>query len=371
MNIPIPIELITVITGTAISVQLGLKANYHVGIVGQVPTGLPTPKVPPVWMLSSLMVDGLVISIVAVSINISMATIFAKKHNYEINGNQEILASGVGNIVGSFFSCMPFAASLSRSLIQESTGGKSQIASAVSCSLLVLVLLFIGPFFEPLPYCILSTIVVVSLKGMFLQFRDLPKTYKLSKLDGFVWIVSFLSVVCLDIDYGLLIGLIASVATMVIRNQTPEVLIIGQVPNTNIYLDTARFKKAKQIPNILILQIIGGLHFANCDSIRKKITGYFIDFQNKQSIVIIANEKPRPISVVINLVSVPYMDPSAVKCLHALYVDLRKLGVDLVICECTPSVYDTLNYSEPFFDYPKSFLFPTVHDAVEFLQKLE
>lgn len=371
MNIPIPVELITVVLGTAISVQLGLKANYQVAIVGEVPTGLPMPKPPPMWMLSYFVVDGLVISIVAVSINISMASIFAKKLNYEINGNQEILASGVGNIVGSFFSCMPFAASLSRSLIQESVGGRTQIAGAVSCGLLVLVLLFIGPFFEPLPYCVLSTIVVISLKGMFLQFKDLPRTYKQSKLDGFVWIVTFLSVVCLDIDYGLGIGLAASVATMVIRNQTPEVLVVGQVPGTNIYLDTARFKKAKQLSNVLILQIIGGLHFANCESVRKKVTGYFIDFQNKQSIIILASEKPKPLSVIVNLVSVPYMDPSAVKGLHALYIDLRKMGIDLVICECTPNVYDTLNYSESFFDYPKSFLFPTVHDAVEFVQKLE
>lgn len=63
---------------------------------------------------------------------------------------------GFGNIFGSFFSCLPFTASLSRSLIQHAVGGKTQLASVVSCSILVLILLYIGPFFEPLPHVSIS-----------------------------------------------------------------------------------------------------------------------------------------------------------------------------------------------------------------------
>jgi solute carrier family 26 protein len=61
------------------------------------------------------------------------------------------ILQGASNILGSFFSCLPFSASLSRSLIQQTVGGKTQLASVVSCLLLLLVLLLIGPFFEPLP----------------------------------------------------------------------------------------------------------------------------------------------------------------------------------------------------------------------------
>ena len=80
-----------------------------------------------------------------------MALIFAQKQNYEVNANQELFAMGIGNVFGSFFSCMPFSASLSRSTIQHTVGGKTQIASLVSCGILAIILLWIGPFFEPLP----------------------------------------------------------------------------------------------------------------------------------------------------------------------------------------------------------------------------
>lgn len=81
----------------------------------------------------------------------SMALIFAQKMNYQVDANQELMAQGLGNFVGSFFSCMPFTASLSRSLVQTAVGGKTQLASLVSCFLLLFVLLWIGPLLEPLP----------------------------------------------------------------------------------------------------------------------------------------------------------------------------------------------------------------------------
>lgn len=68
----------------------------------------------------------------------------------------------MSNIFGSFFSCMPVSASLSRSLIQQTVGGRTQIASIVSCLILLTILLWIGPFFEPLPRCVLASIIVVS-----------------------------------------------------------------------------------------------------------------------------------------------------------------------------------------------------------------
>lgn len=49
------------------------------------------------------------------------------------------------------FSCVPNSTSLSRSVIQDETGGKTQVASIVSASLILVILLWIAPFFQVLP----------------------------------------------------------------------------------------------------------------------------------------------------------------------------------------------------------------------------
>lgn len=53
--------------------------------------------------------------------------------------------------MGGAFSCVPNATSLSRSLLQEQTGGRTQVASVVSSFLILIILLWFAPFFEVLP----------------------------------------------------------------------------------------------------------------------------------------------------------------------------------------------------------------------------
>lgn len=149
--VPIPIELIVVVSGTLASQFLDLSTNYHVKTIGAIPTGFPAFEMPNLDLSKQLIVDGFIISMVSYTVSVSMALIFAQKLCYEIDFNQELLALGASNVFGSFFSCLPLSASLSRSAIQESTGGRTQIASLVSCGLLTFVLLWIGPFFELLP----------------------------------------------------------------------------------------------------------------------------------------------------------------------------------------------------------------------------
>jgi hypothetical protein len=72
-------------------------------------------------------------------------------HSVQLVKGMTCPTQGTSNIVGSFFSCMPITASLSRSLVQETVGGKTQLTSFISCLILLTVMLWIGPFFEPLP----------------------------------------------------------------------------------------------------------------------------------------------------------------------------------------------------------------------------
>lgn len=61
---------------------------------------------------------------------------------------------------------MPVSASLSRSLIQQTVGGRTQIASIISCTVLLIILLWIGPFFEPLPRSVLASIIIVCISAL-------------------------------------------------------------------------------------------------------------------------------------------------------------------------------------------------------------
>lgn len=95
--------------------------------------------------------DCILISILAFAINFSVADVFAKKFEYEIDATQELVAIGVSNIFASFFSCFTACASLSRTFIQVSTGGRTQVVSIISCIILVLTLYTINTYLYYLP----------------------------------------------------------------------------------------------------------------------------------------------------------------------------------------------------------------------------
>ena len=101
---------------------------------------IPPPKLPVFHLIPKVLLDAVAIAIVTFTVNISMASMFASKHSYKLLSNQELIAYGVTNSVSSCFNCYVSAASLSRSLVQESTGGKTQVCSCGCCYFVVFAL---------------------------------------------------------------------------------------------------------------------------------------------------------------------------------------------------------------------------------------
>ncbi|XP_032451965.1 solute carrier family 26 member 10 isoform X6 [Nasonia vitripennis] len=376
-SFPIPIEMIVVVLGTVISIYANLEDVYGIITVGHIPVGFPQPKLPPMDLLSDIILDSFVITMVSYTISMSMALIFAQKLNYDVDSNQELMAQGLGNLVGSFFSCMPFCASLSRSLIQQSVGGRTQLASLVSCGILLFVLLWIGPFFEPLPRCVLASIIVVALKGMLMQVKDFFRFLRLSHVDATIWLMTFFTVTIFDIEYGLLIGALLCLANLLTLSMRPYTSRLALVPGTELYLDTKRFKGTVEIPGIKIFHYCGGLNFASRQSFRKdvyRIAGIVpqkelllrekAEIDTKQYL----GDNTKKLKVlVLDFSSVVHIDPAGVATLRGIVDDFAKIDVYVYITACSGRVYETMrkcNAAESKQDHFT--MFPTVNDAVNF-----
>ena len=64
---------------------------------------------------------------------------------------QEFLAYGIMNLGGAFFGSFPTAGALSRTVLQDATGGHTQLVGLFSSGIVILVILFLGFLFGPLP----------------------------------------------------------------------------------------------------------------------------------------------------------------------------------------------------------------------------
>ncbi|XP_043964651.1 prestin [Gambusia affinis] len=270
LPVPIPGEIIVVILSTGVSYGIPLK-SHNVSVVGQIPSGLRAPAVPDFSLALNLIPDAIAVAIVGFSMSISLSKTFALKHGYSVDGNQELIALGLCNFLSSFFHTFAITCSMSRSLVQESTGGKTQIAGLLSSLVVLLVVLAIGFIFEPLPQTALAAIIIVNLVGMFKQFRDIPPLWRTSKIELAIWLVSFVASVLLGLDYGLLAAIAFAILTVIYRTQSPKSSILGHVTNTGLYYDVNTYEEASEYEGIKIFHSNSSIYFANSDRYVNKL----------------------------------------------------------------------------------------------------
>lgn len=226
---PLPIQLVLVIIFTAISEPLKLMKVHKIKTIqniGSIPLGLPSPSVPHPQIMLKIIPESITIAIVAFSIGQGLGNLFGAKYGYKVPPNQELIAQGSSNIFGSFFSCIPMSTSLSRSLVQERSGCRSNITSLTSAFLLLGVLLFLGPLFQPLPICVLAAIIIASLTGMFKKLSDMSLYWTRSPSEGLLWTITFLSTVFLDVDIGLMVGIVVSLILTLSSGSMPQVAVL-------------------------------------------------------------------------------------------------------------------------------------------------
>uniref|UniRef100_A0A803YEI8 Solute carrier family 26 member 6 n=1 Tax=Meleagris gallopavo TaxID=9103 RepID=A0A803YEI8_MELGA len=427
LPMPIPIELITIIISTGISYGVNLNSKYGISVVGNIPSGLKPPVVPNASYFGQVVGNAFAIAVVGYAICISLGKIFALKHGYKVDSNQELIALGLSNFLGGFFQCFAISCSMSRSLVQESTGGNSQVAGVISSLVILVTILKIGELFHDLPKAILSAIIIINLKGMFKQFTDLRTLWKSNRVDLMVWVVTFIATLLLNLDIGLGASVAFALLTVIFRTQLPHYSILGRVTDTDVYKDVAEYKKAHEVPGIKIFRSSSTIYFANVemysDALKKK-SGINVDRliekkkkalkklkkQQKKAekekchqhphgegvfpqdteaecngpgvaVIELSGEEggtpaeptlrslglPQPDfhAVILDFSPVNFVDTVSIKILKNIFRDFHEIEVDVFVASCPASVLAQLERGNFFSStITKHCFFPSVNDAV-------
>ncbi|XP_066561037.1 chloride anion exchanger [Amia ocellicauda] len=271
LPVPIPIEVIMTVIACGVSYAFDFQTLYGVSVVGKLKEGYESPMAPNLEILQLSVMDAFSMAIVAFAIAFSVAKVYSVKHDYLIDGNQELIAFGVSNIFGASFRSFAACTSLSRSAVQESTGGKTQIAGLLSAMVAMIVTVGIGFLLEPLQTSVLGALVVVNLKGMLMQVREIPYLWKKDKPDCIVWVVTFVASIFLGLDLGLAVGLGIELLTVVFRTQFPRCSVLANIKGTDIYRDRKDYLSIYEPDGVKIFRIPSPIFFANIEFFRDKL----------------------------------------------------------------------------------------------------
>lgn len=266
--IPIPIELLVVIVATLVSYLAGLSELFDVAIVNNIPNTIPPPVMPVFDGVETYIVDCFVLAILIFANTIAMAKICAKRHNYEVDDSQELIAYGMCNFASSFLRCFPSAVAPPRSMVASAMNTKTTVCGVFSTALLILLILVMSTLFEPLPKSALAAIVFISLKGLFVQLKDCVKFWHVHKIDFVIWFFTLFSVVFLDIDFGLGIGVIVSLITVVFQAQFARGYRLGRTMKDVTVVEHKRYADSIEVSGIKVFRFQANLFFANAEIFR-------------------------------------------------------------------------------------------------------
>ncbi|KFP44605.1 Solute carrier family 26 member 9 [Chlamydotis macqueenii] len=271
IRMPIPMEIIIVIVATAISGSLNMPEKYGMPVVGKISMGFPAPTLPLVNKWKDMIGTAFSLAIVSYVINLAMGRTLAAKHGYDVDPNQVTL--GLKDTDNVCLPCRKTLRAFRMTLMSAEVISFFflQVASFCVALVVMVTMLALGIYLEPLPKSVLGALIAVNLKNSLKQLADPFYLWKKSKLDCLVWLVSFLSAFFLSLPYGVAVGVGFSVLVVVFHTQFRNGSALGQVTSTDIYKNPKAYNKVHELNGIKIVTYCSPLYFANSEIFREKI----------------------------------------------------------------------------------------------------
>jgi SulP family sulfate permease len=264
-----PGPLLAMLLATAVVAAFGLTAD-GVAVVGQIPAGLPVPRLPAVdpHTVQELLLPAFSVMIVAFTDDVLTARSFARRGE-TILANQELLALGLANAGASLLRGFPVSSSASRTAIAVTTGSRSQLYSLTAVGTVLAALFFLKPVLASFPVAALGAIVIyagvrlidVTAFRRLLAFRRGELVIALSACAG---------VLIFNILYGVLLAVGLSVADLLLRVARPHDAVLGRVPGLAGMHNVGDYPEAEMLPGLVVYRYDAPLFFANADDFRRR-----------------------------------------------------------------------------------------------------
>jgi high affinity sulfate transporter 1 len=325
-----PVALFVVIGGIVAATLLHAQ-SHGVKILGEVPQGLPYLGMTPFTRedINELLPLAFACFLLGTVESAAIGRMFASKHQYRFEANQELLALAGANLGAALGQGYPISGGMSQSLVNESGGAKTPLSGFFAALLLAVVVLFLAPLLTNLPQCVLAAIVLVAVGGLF-KAKELKHLWHASRPEFFVAIAAAVGVLGSGMLRGVMIGAVLSLVLMIRKASVPHVAILGRIPGTQRFSDLERHPDNEKIEEVVIFRPEASLIYFNidhvCTSIRQRMT------QAAEGVRL----------VVIDLSAAAYVDVQGARELADLAHQLSAQGKTVRVVEALASVRDRL-----------------------------
>jgi sulfate permease, SulP family len=347
----VPYMLTGIVLGAMFAWLLAVSGIAQVPTIGALPSAIPPFSVPDMSLQTwqTLAPIALALTVIGLSEAISSARAVALKSGQRIDGNQEFIGQGLGNIVGAFTSSYPTSGSFNRTGANYEAGARTPLACVCSAILLLVILLLVRPLASFLPVASMAAVLFIVAWGL-IDMRSIRRVWRTSRADGLTLAVTFIATLTIRLEVAILVGVLVSL--LIYLNWATHPQVVRVVPDP---AHQRRFRTAKGdaalCPQLDILRIDGALFFGSVEHIRDEIEAARAERPATRNLLLIGSR--------INL-----LDNAGADLLAYLARSLRESGTRLYLCQLRPAVYALLERGGFLDEIGRDHVFATKEQAL-------
>ncbi|KAG1903932.1 sulfate transporter family-domain-containing protein [Suillus fuscotomentosus] len=210
------------------------SGKYPIAILETVPAGFQNVGAP---VIDSELVKALgpqipVATIILLLEHIAIARSFGRVNGYKINPNQELIAIGVTNTLGTIFHAYPATGSFSRSALKSKSGVRTPLAGIFTAMVVIVALYGLTPAFYWIPSAGLSAVIIHAVADLVASPSQAFSYWRVSPLEFLIWLAAVLVTIFSSIENGIYTSISASFALLLVRVAHPRGYFLGKVTLT-------------------------------------------------------------------------------------------------------------------------------------------
>lgn len=324
-------------------------AKLDVAVVGEIPKTLfladrLSLSSLTLSQLGDFVVPALSIAALAMIESLLCGASAGKLKHEKMNGDRELVAQGIGNMLIPFFGGVPATAAIARTSVAIKSGCETRITGIVHALGLLLSMFLLAPIMSNIPLSALAAVLLVTSWRMN-DWENIRYIFDHKFKSGMAkFFVTMLATVLLDLTQAIIIG-VAFAAFLIVVNLTDIDITISEVDNKRlekIGIDIPRVPK-----HIRVAYLTGTIFFA----VVEKLTNQLSELENTSVLI-------------LSMRGVPVIDLSGVQALTELVQHLQENGTRVMITSAQPKVMELLEQGGILEMIDADHIFSSAEDAI-------
>ncbi len=350
----VPGVLIAVVGATVVVGALDLAARAGVAVLGPLPQGLPSFRLP--WIdaadITAVVLGGCAVALVSFADTSVLSRSYSARTGHPVDASQEMIGLGAANLAAGLFQGFPISSSSSRTPVAEAAGARTQLTGVVGALAVAFLLALAPDLLKHLPSTALAAVVIAAAIGL-VEVNDLRRIWRIQRWEFWLSILCFVGVTVLGAIPGIGLAIVIAVIEFLWDGWRPHSAVMGRVDGVRGYHDVTRYPNARLVPGLVLFRWDAPLFFANAEF-----------FQQRVLEAVAASPTPAR-RLVVAAEPVTSVDVTSADTLSELQKALSDAGVEFCFAELKDPVKDKLRRFELFDRFGDDRFFSTVGEAVD------